>query len=181
MPVRIRDVGVAIDLATHDLDVICHIVGEEPIRVFAEITQHVHTKHEDLLYGVVAFPGGVLGLVDVNWLTPEKQRRVTVLGENGMLEVDYLRQSLTFTRAAGKEPTYLKGYAPSIEGEHVSLPVVAMEPLGLELDAFFSAVRDGTPAEVSGAEGLRALVLANRLLESASLGRPLPHAMTVGG
>jgi UDP-N-acetylglucosamine 3-dehydrogenase len=181
MPERIRDVGVAIDLATHDLDVICHLVGEDPIRVYAEVTRHAHTSHEDLLYGVLSFPGGVLGLVDVNWLTPDKQRRVTVLGENGMLEVDYLRQSLRFIHGDGGEPIFLQGYAPSIAGEERFLPVVAVEPLGLELDAFFSAVRDGHPSQVGGAEGLRALALANLLLDASILGRPLPGVVEVGG
>jgi UDP-N-acetylglucosamine 3-dehydrogenase len=174
LPDRIRDVGVAIDLATHDVDIICHLIGERPIRAYAETTQHVHTAHEDLLYGLLAFPGGAVGLLDVNWLTPEKQRRIAVLGEEGMFQVDYLRQSLTFTRgAASLAPTYLDGYAPTFAGETVSLPVRPAEPLRRELDAFFDAVRSGGPAAITGEEGLWALKLANTLLESAAHQRPI--------
>lgn len=175
MPERIRDVGVAIDLATHDVDIICHLVGDQPVRAYAEATHHVHTAHEDLLYGLLAFSSGVVGQLDVNWLTPEKQRRVIVLGEEGMFEVDCLRQELTFTRRAGDlAPTYLGGYAPLIVGERIQLPVQPAEPLRLELDAFFAAVTSGSPSPVSGGEGLMALSLANLLLTSAAEHRPLP-------
>jgi UDP-N-acetylglucosamine 3-dehydrogenase len=174
LPERIRDVGVAIDLATHDVDIICHLVGERPIRAYAESTRHVHTAHEDLIYALLAFPGGALGQLDVNWLTPEKQRHIVVLGEEGMFQVDYLSQSLTFTRGSRDlAPTYLDGYAPTIAGETVTLPVTPAEPLRRELDAFFAAVRSGGPAAISGEEGLWAVALANTLLRSAEEHRPI--------
>ncbi|MGZ3586776.1 MAG: Gfo/Idh/MocA family oxidoreductase [Candidatus Limnocylindrales bacterium] len=174
LPERIRDVGVTVDLATHDVDIICHLVGERPVRAYAELTQHVHTAREDLLYGLLAFPSGALGQLDVNWLTPEKQRRITVLGEEGMFQVDYLSQALSFTRGARElAPAYLDGYAPTFAGETVQLPVVAAEPLRRELDSFFAAVRSGGPPAISGAEGLWALALANTLLRSATEHRPI--------
>jgi predicted dehydrogenase len=173
-PARIRDVGVAVDLATHDVDIICHLVGERPELVYAETTQHVHTSHEDLVFGLLHFPGGAVGLLDVNWLTPEKQRSITVLGQEGMFRVDYLAQSLTFTRGAAElAPTYLDGYAPTFAGETASLPVTPAEPLRLELDAFFAAVRSGGPGAITGAEGLWAVALANQLLESAAAHAPI--------
>lgn len=173
-PERIRDVGVAVDLATHDVDVICHLLGERPVRVYAEMTHDAQTEHEDLLYGLLTFPGGALGQLDVNWLTPEKQRRVVVLGEEGMFQVDYLSQSLSFTRGgAPLAPTYLDGYAPTFAGETVHLPVEPVEPLKRELDAFFRSVREGGPPEVSGEDGLWAVALANLLLRSATEHHPI--------
>jgi UDP-N-acetylglucosamine 3-dehydrogenase len=174
-PDRIRDVGVAIDLATHDIDIICHLLRESPRRVYAETTRHLHSVHEDLLYGLLWFDSGIVGSLDVNWLTPDKQRRVAVLGEDGMFEVDYLRQSLTFTRGSiDLAPTYLGGYAPTFTGEAVALPVEPAEPLRLELHAFISAVRSGGRSPVSAHDGLMALTLANLLLASSSETRPLP-------
>ena len=173
-PARIRDVGVAVDLATHDADIMCHLAGLRPDRVYAETTQHIHTSHEDLVFGLLHFPGGTVGLLDVNWLTPEKQRRITVLGEEGMFQVDYLSQSLTFTRGAAElSPTYLDGYAPTFVGETVQLPVTPAEPLRRELDAFFDAIRTGGPAAIPGSDGLWAVALANLLLESAAAHRPV--------
>ena len=174
LPERIRDVGVAVDLATHDVDIICHLAGARPERVYAEITQQVHTTHEDLLFALLRFADGLVGLLDVNWLTPEKQRRLVVLGEEGMFQVDYLTQRLTFTRGrADLDPTYLGGYAPTFPGETTGLPVEPAEPLARQLDAFLSTVRDGLPPLVSGEEGLWAVLLADLLLESAATGRAI--------
>jgi predicted dehydrogenase len=175
LPERIRDVGVAIDLATHDVDIMCHLLGERPIRVYAERSRQVHTAHEDLLYGLLSFPSGIVGLLDVNWLTPEKQRRVVVLGTEGMFQVDYLTQSLTFTKGTQElAPEYLDGYAPTFAGESVSLPVRQSEPLRAEVDAFLEAVRTGGPPAVTGGDGLAALSIAKLLLTAADEGRSLP-------
>ena len=98
-PARIRDVGVTIDLATHDADILSWIAGERPDRVYAELAQRIHASHEDLLFGLLRFPSGATGMLDVNWLTPAKRRQLNVVGEEGMFELDYLTQRLTFTRA----------------------------------------------------------------------------------
>lgn len=174
LPDRIRDVGVAIDLATHDLDIICHLLGDRPIRAYAETTRNVHTSHEDLLYGLLAFASGALAQLDVNWLTPEKQRHLTVLGQEGMFHVDLLHQSLSFTRGSAElAPKYLGGFAPTFAGETISLPVAEAEPLRLELDAFFSVVRSRSTPAVTAEQGVWALALAELLLASASASRPV--------
>ncbi len=172
LPERIRDVGVAIDLATHDVDLMCLMVGERPVRAYAEATRSVHTAHEDLLLGLFAFPGGALGQVDVDWLSPQKQRKMAVLGPEGLFQIDYLHQSLTFTSWMSEpSPSFVGGYAPTFQGDRVALPVTKAEPLRRELDAFFGAVRAGHPSPVSALDGLWALVLAEALLESAAGGR----------
>jgi predicted dehydrogenase len=171
MPERIRDVGVAIDLATHDIDVMLHLLGERPVRVSAESSRQVNTSHEDLLYGLLHFPSGAIGLLDVNWLTPEKQRTIVVLGAEGMFKADYLTQSLSFTRGASKLlPEYHGGYAAMFAGETLSIPVDEAEPLRRELDAFISSVCGG-PVTVTGQDGLVALAVAKMLLSAADEGR----------
>ena len=63
-------------------------------------------------------------MLDVDWLTPAKRRQLTVVGEEGMFELDYLTQRLTFTRATDTtNPRLIGGYAPTFEGEVVELPV----------------------------------------------------------
>ena len=99
-PARIRDVGVTIDLATHDVDILSWIAGERPQRVYAEVAQRLHATHEDLLFGLLNFPSGATGMLDVNWLTPAKRRQLVVVGEEGMFELDYLTQRLAFTKGA---------------------------------------------------------------------------------
>ena len=63
-PARIRDVGVVVDLAPHDLDVMRFLVGSEPVRIYAETERRIHTEHEDLFTGTSAFANGVLGVLE---------------------------------------------------------------------------------------------------------------------
>ena len=170
-PARIRDVGVTIDLATHDVDILSWIARERPIRVYAETAQRIHADHEDLLFGLLHFPSGATGMLDVNWLTPAKRRQLVVVGEEGMFELDYLTQRLTFTRATDTtNPRLIKGYAPTFEGEVVELPVASAEPLAAELDAFLGIVRDGGRPVIDAEDGLWAVAVATSMLDAAARG-----------
>lgn len=173
-PERIRDVGVTVDLATHDVDILSWIAGERPSRVYAETAQRIHAEHEDLLFGLLHFPSGATGMLDVNWLTPAKRRQLVVVGEEGMFELDYLTQRLTFTKATDTtNPRLIGGYAPTFEGEVAELPVASVEPLAAELDAFLGIVRDGGRPIVDAEDGLWAVAVAISLLESAAGGNAI--------
>ncbi|MBF6592067.1 MAG: Gfo/Idh/MocA family oxidoreductase, partial [Ktedonobacterales bacterium] len=76
-PPRIRDVGVILDLATHDMDVMRYLCGAEVEHLFAETQQRVHQTNEDLVLGLIRFSSGAVGMLDVDWLTPTKVRELT--------------------------------------------------------------------------------------------------------
>jgi UDP-N-acetylglucosamine 3-dehydrogenase len=167
-PARIRDVGVTVDLATHDVDILCAIAGERPARVSAETAQRIHAAHEDLLFGLMSFPSGTVAMLDVDWLTPVKRRQLTVVGEEGMFELDYLSQRLTFARATDTtNPRLIGGYAPTFEGDITEIPVATGEPLAAEIEAFLRVVRAGGRPIVSAEDGRWAVVLADALLTAA--------------
>ena len=69
-----------IDLAPHDVDIIRFLTGLDPIRLYAETEQRIHTEHEDMLWGMLRLPDGITAAVEINWLTPTKIREVLVLG-----------------------------------------------------------------------------------------------------
>lgn len=167
-PARIRDVGVTIDLATHDVDIVCAIARERPLRVSAETAKRIHASHEDLLFALMSFPSGTVAMLDVDWLTPAKRRQLTVVGEEGMFELDYLTQRLTFARATDMtNPRLIGGYAPTFESDVVELPVATGEPLAAELAAFVRVVREGGRPLVDASDGRWAVVLADALLRAA--------------
>jgi len=173
-PARIRDVGVAVDLATHDVDILSWIAGERPVRVYAEIARRVATDHEDLMFGLLHFRSGAVGMLDVNWLTPTKRRQLVVVGEEGMFELDYLSQRLTYTESRDTtKPKLLGGYAPTFEGDVAVLPVTAAEPLAVELDDFVAVVQTGRRPTVDVVDGVWAVAMADALLSSARSGRPM--------
>lgn len=176
-PSRVRDVGAVIDLATHDLDVMRYLLGVEVVRLYAETERRIHTEHEDMLNALLRFENGTVGIVQVNWLTPTKIREVSVLGERGMLQLNYITQDLVFYEnsvASGLHPsTLLTGVS---EGTLVNHKVDRAEPLRVELASFLASVANKTPAEVGGEDGLQALSLAMDLVRSGAEGRVLDVA-----
>jgi UDP-N-acetylglucosamine 3-dehydrogenase len=173
-PARVRDVGVVIDLATHELDIMPWLIGQPVQRVRAETARHVHASYEDSLSAVLRFADGTIGTLDVNWLTPTKVRELSVTGERGMFVANYLTQELYFYEnghADGQWETLavLTGVA---EGDSVRLRIEHREPLQAELASFIEMIRTHNEPLVTGADGLAAVALAQALIEAGRTGEP---------
>ncbi|MFN8380545.1 MAG: Gfo/Idh/MocA family oxidoreductase [Anaerolineales bacterium] len=168
-PARIRDVGVVVDLAPHDVDIMRFLAGTNATRVYAETEKRLHTEHEDLLWGTLRFEDGVVGGLEINWLTPTKIRETLVLGERGLFRVDDLTQDLYFfENEQAKALTWstlatLKGVS---EGGMTRFAIPRFEPLKAELQAFIKAVQEDEKTPVTGEDGLAALVLSLALVQS---------------
>jgi predicted dehydrogenase len=167
-PARIKDVGVVIDLAVHDLDVMRFVTGAEVTRVYAETERRIHSTREDLLTGLVRLNDGSIGTLTINWLTPTKIRELYVTGECGMFRVDYLTQDLYFfeNATAGGDWETLRVLRGVSEGRMIRHVITKKEPLRAEQEAFLSAVRGEAPVAVTGTDGLKALELAQAVVTS---------------
>ncbi len=168
-PARVRDVGVIVDLAPHDLDIMRYVTGKEVIRLYAETAHEIHTAHEDMFSGLLRFEDGVLGVLDINWLTPTKIREVTVTGQRGMFLANLLTQDLYFyenEQASSSSWNHLSLLRGVSEGQMVRLRMNRREPLRAELEAFVSAARGEGGTVVSGQDGLVVLALAQALVRS---------------
>lgn len=172
-PPRVRDVGVVIDLATHDIDIMRFLSGSEVARVSAETARRIHTEHEDLLSGLLRFEDDSIGVLDINWLTPTKIRELMITGEKGMFHVNYLTQDLFFYRNDHTSSEWdtistIKGVS---EGEMIRLRIEKSEPLKIELERFVKAVQGEDVMLVSGEDGLEALRVARSLVEAGVEGK----------
>ncbi len=168
-PARIRDVGVVIDLAPHDVDIMRFLVGSDPVRVYAETEQRIHTDHEDLLWGTLRFADGTIGGLEINWLTPTKLREVLVVGERGMFRVDDLTQDLYFfenAQAKDIQWTALATLRGVSEGSMIRYAIPRYEPLKAELQAFLKAIQNGSSVPITGEDGLSALKISLALVQS---------------
>jgi UDP-N-acetylglucosamine 3-dehydrogenase len=175
-PSRIGDTGVVADLATHDLDVMCELAGA-PVRIAAETDCRAHRSREDLLAAVLRFDSGVIGLLEVNWLTPAKVRRLTVTGERGMFVVDYLEQHLTLYENAQATERWpeLDVFNGVTEGNVTRFAIPREEPLRAQLTAFVRAVRGEAPVAVPGRQALKVLEVALAAVESKGRTVELVH------
>ena len=167
-PARIRDVGVTVDLATHDVDILSLDRRRAADRGSTPRPPSGSTPtHEDLLFGLLHFPSGATGMLDVNWLTPAKRRQLTVVGEEGMFELDYLTQRLTFTRATDTtQPAPDRRLRADVRGrgrraagrDRPSRSPPSSTPSS-------RVVRDGGRPVVDAEDGLWAVAIATALLD----------------
>jgi UDP-N-acetylglucosamine 3-dehydrogenase len=164
-PPRIRDVGVTLDLATHDIDVMRYLADAEVERIYAETQRRIHNKCEDLVLGVLRFTNDAIGVLDVNWLTPTKVRELSITGEKGMYLVNYLTQDLYFYENDYTTTNWdaLRTIAGVSEGTMTRLKVQKAEPLRLEYEDIFAAIRNDTIPTVTGEDGAAVLKVALQL------------------
>jgi UDP-N-acetylglucosamine 3-dehydrogenase len=145
---RIIDVGIIIDLATHDIDIARYFYGKEPVAVYSKFGSIKH-KEEDHAIMLLDFGNGSAS-IEVNWFTPHKVRTAVITGTEGIAYVDYIEQQVTLFNAQWKmEPKVEKG-----------------EPLKAELENFVDCIREDKEPLVSGEEGLKTLKVALEVLES---------------
>lgn len=167
-PNRSQMKGVALDLATHDVDVMRYISEAEVERVFAETAAGIGPGDEDLVCATLRFEGGTTGLLESNWITPTKVRQLAVTGESGMFVVDYLTQDLTFyehpTKPSIWEP--LAGMLGGGEGNVIQYALERREPLQVEWEGFVAAVCGQGSLPANGRDGVAALSTAEAIQRS---------------
>lgn len=139
---RIRDVGVVIDSATHDIGVIKYLVGREPVSVFSRVGSLKHSK-EDYAVIVLDFMG-TTACCEVNWFTPHKVRTMVVTGSEGIAYLDYIEQKVTVHNS----------HATQVED------IQKAEPLKLEIEDFLRSIVNNHRPTVDGYEGKAILKIA---------------------
>lgn len=169
-PPRIQDSGVVIDLASHDIDLIRYLINDEIVRVYGETLQSVNSDREDMFNGLVRFRSDALGVLDVNWMTPTKIRRLTITGARGMFVCNLLSQELFFYENGEQSTNWetlsiMRGVS---EGNMLGIQIARHEPLAAELTDFVNAVQMNRAPAVSGRSGLETLRLAREFLSSSA-------------
>src|ERR1700753_1205062 len=167
-PPRMSNVGVVIDLAVHDIDLIRWFTESDIIEVQPQLASAV-AEREDIALLQFRTASGVLAHINTNWLTPFKARNVTVAPRGKYVMGDLLTRQVT----------ECFGFQPDGSYSMRHLPVGHDEPLRAELIAFLQAVRSGAAPAVTGDEGAASLEIATRCLETSA--RPAATASTRKG
>ncbi len=157
VPPRIKDVGVVIDLAIHDIDLVRYITKSEAIEVKSSISNYLG-KHEDAAVLSYKMENGVLAYTVVNWLTPFKIREVNVATQEKFVKALLMEQRVVEYSHYGPDGSYLVK----------ELPVRQEEPLKLELQSFIQCITGDKPVPITGQDGLKALEVAYRALHQST-------------
>jgi UDP-N-acetylglucosamine 3-dehydrogenase len=181
-PRRIGDVGVVMDLATHDIDLTSWVTGQEYASVSARTISRSGRLHEDMVAVVGQLIDGTMVNHLVNWLSPLKERSTVITGDRGCFIADTLTADLTFyaNAAIDNEWEALRAFRGVAEGDMIRYAIPKREPLLVEHERFRDAV-DGKESDiVTLRQGLRTVQVAAGLLESASDGKVVPIAPSGG-
>src|SRR5438105_7910077 len=154
-PPRMSNVGVVIDLAVHDIDLIRWFTESDIVEVQPQLSSAV-AEREDIALLQFRTASGVLAHINTNWLTPFKARNVTVATRGKYVTGDLLTRQVT----------ECFGFQPDGSYSMRHLSVGHAEPLRSELLAFLRAVRSGAAAAVTGEEAVASLEIATRCLSS---------------
>jgi len=152
-PPRMSNVGVVIDLAVHDIDLIRWFTDSDIVDVQPQLSSAV-AEREDIALLQFRTASGVLAHINTNWLTPFKARNVTVATRHKYVQGDLLTRQVTECFGFQSDGSYSMRH----------LPVGHDEPLRAELISFVDAVRAGSVPAVTGEQGVASLEIATQCL-----------------
>jgi len=163
-----KDENALWSLGAHDLSVILHLVGEEPVEAWARGESFLNPGVEDIVFSYLRFPSGVVAHMHLSWLDPHKMRRMTVVGDQKMAVFDDMEpeRKVTVYDKGPRQPADTWGEWQTRSGD-ISIPKVANdEPLRLECEHFVALLRGEGDRLAAAHEGL-AVVRALEQLQAS--------------
>jgi UDP-2-acetamido-3-amino-2,3-dideoxy-glucuronate N-acetyltransferase len=141
---RIRsNESVIHDLCPHDTSLLLALIGEEPTSVSCAGASHITPGIIDHVSAMFAFSDERTAAMNISWISPYKEHRLTVTGSSGSIVFDDSRpwaEKLTLFRDDIQPQG--DGFAIS-RSEPVFLPVDESEPLKQEVATFIDCCDTG--------------------------------------
>jgi predicted dehydrogenase len=172
-----RDENALWSFAPHDLGIILELVQAMPAEVWARGECYLQPGVEDVVFLNLRFPDRTMAQIQLSWLDPHKERRLTVVGSRKMVVFDD-------THPSEKLRIYDKGFQQAPEfssfGEYLSIRdgdihiphLDLVEPLTAQCRHFLSRLREGGPLRTDGRQGLevvRILAAAERSMRQGGV------------
>lgn len=141
--------------APHDISVMLHLLGEEPIKSTAEGSSYLTPGVVDVTMSRLTFKSGVTGHIFVSWLHPSKEQKFVVVGSEGMAVFD--DTSIEKLKLFPHKVDWTNRIPTAVKESAVTIELEQMEPLKEECRSFLEAIETRRPPLSDGAEGLRVL------------------------
>src|SRR6185312_9660295 len=138
----------------HDVSVALYLLGEPPVRVAAQGKSYLQPGIEDVVFLTMEFASGVLAHIQLSWLDPHKERKLTVVGAKQMVGFDDMESGeklRIYDKGVDRHPEY-GSYGESLairEGDIFIPRIPNVEPLAAELQHFVRVARGEEAARAS--------------------------------
>jgi predicted dehydrogenase len=165
-----KDINVAWDLAPHDISVILHVLGDQPLSVNCRGAAHITPGIEDVTSMSLNFSKGRSAIIHSSWLDPRKVREMTIVGSKRMIVYDDVAQQekiKIFDARVDRPPhydTFAEFHYAYHYGDTYAPYIKQDEPLKTECQHFLDCIQNGTTPLTSGTKGLEVV----RILEASS-------------
>lgn len=141
------DVGSFMDAAVHDCAVLEYLFSPGKVVKVAGARRSIgKTKNDDFGAVSVVFQNGLMVHLLTSWYWPEKVRKITVVGGNGMVLFND-RDENKLKSFSHKYPVWDKKqsslFLPGMVDQPAVAQVIAREPLKNELDHFIECIKTG--------------------------------------
>jgi UDP-N-acetylglucosamine 3-dehydrogenase len=170
-PGRIRDVGVIFDFGVHDIDIMRYLAGEVK-SVYAKADRfNTKIKYEDHATIMINFSNGLCGVIEVNWLTPMKIRKLGLTCDTSFVEADFINQSIQTSTSSFDKVDDANLYDIPIQNQLKTIELQKKEPLKNEIFDFVEAIIKNKEPLVTGIDGVKAIEIAEAAVTSAESGK----------
>lgn len=178
---RSGDISVVFDLMIHDLDIALYL-AKSPVKRIDAVGVSVISPSEDICNARIVFENGCVANVTASRVSMKSMRKIRLFSAESYITIDYAaRQAMIYRKSPEltlEVATKLKRGATSLaDFAGMSFPELLdvrnvelddHEPLAKELEAFIDSVERGSPPPVTGQDGLDAVLVAERVLESVA-------------
>lgn len=155
---RALDVDVVQDLMIHDLDLAFFVLREMPISIRAE-GHKIRTKHWDYAKAELKYASGKSVQIISGRNHTQEVRSLNVIGPQGGMTIDLLNQQ--FLIASAESSTNYVQASSYAKRDHLLEEQVC----------FFHSIREGAEVVVNIDDGMRAVFLVSKVLESLDTGK----------
>jgi UDP-N-acetylglucosamine 3-dehydrogenase len=168
-PKRLFDVGVLVDLAVHDVDIIHYLIGK-----IKQVYSNLIFSNDREIYAKALFKisDTIKGSSEFSWVSPRRIREIKIHGTKGIIVGDYTQQGVWFYENADFVEGTFTDYQSIVlggsisEGKVIKFPISKFEPLKNELIHFVNCVKNKKKPLVTVEEAMETLKIASLMFKS---------------
>jgi UDP-N-acetylglucosamine 3-dehydrogenase len=141
----IRDIGVLLDLGSHEIDILNHLTNAQPEILYAYVSYNSNNKFEDYAYLSLRY-NQLHSHIETSWLPEYKMRLLNLYGNERFYNLNYAQQVLKSHRAPPRIKIESGNWQDTLwltrnVEENIQIPLE--EPLKQELQNFVKCVKKG--------------------------------------
>ncbi len=170
---RGTDVAVVLDLMIHDIDIILSLVKSEVKEVYSSGV-NVVSDSLDIANARIEFENGAVANVTASRISQKRMRKMRLFQKDAYISLDFnsgVSEIFRLIPSAEKVDTPYMSFGEIGIGDkkknviYEQPPIVEVNALQYELDLFLSCIQNDTVPAVSGVDGLRALKVADIIIQ----------------